>query len=66
MHTNTKYKHQVRINFVLQHSLPVTRDKILELQESMLTVLYHLLSIQVLHQARQNPANRRKKLGRVL
>lgn len=62
MHKNTKYKHQVRIHLVLQHSLPITRYKILQLQKPMLTVLYHLLSIQVLHQARQNPANRRKKV----
>ena len=51
MHTNTKYKHQARINLLLQYSLPITRYKILELQEPMLTVLYHLLSVQVLHQA---------------
>jgi len=61
MHTDTQYKHQVRIILVLQYSLPVPRYEILEFQEPMLTVLHHLFRIQVLHQAGQNPETRRRK-----
>lgn len=42
-------------------SLPVSRDEILQLQQTVLTVLHHLLCVQVLHQAGQNPARTHKK-----
>lgn len=37
-------------------SLPVSGDEVLQLQQPVFTVLHHLLSVQMLHQTRQDPA----------
>lgn len=37
-------------------SLPVSGYKVLQLQQPVFTVLHHFLCVQVLHQARQDPA----------
>ena len=37
-------------------SLPVPGYEILQLQQPVLTVLHHLLCVQMLHQTRQDPA----------
>lgn len=38
-------------------SLPVTGDEVLQLQQPMLTVLHHLLCVQVLHQTGEDPTH---------
>lgn len=43
--------------------LPVAGDEVLQLQQPLLTVLHHLLRVQVLHQARQNPEGTKNKTG---
>lgn len=43
--------------------LPVAGDEVLQLQQPVLAVLYHLLRVQVLHQARQNPAGVKIRIG---
>lgn len=36
--------------------LPVSGDEVLQLQQSVFTVLHHLVSVQMLHQTGQDPA----------
>lgn len=39
-------------------SLPVSGDEVLQLQQSVLTVLHHLVRVQMFHQAGQDPEQR--------
>lgn len=39
-----------------QDLLPVSGDEVLQLQQSVLAVLHHLLSVQMFHETRQDPA----------
>lgn len=38
-------------------SLPVSGDEVLQLQQSVFTVFNHLISVQMLHQTRQDPTH---------
>lgn len=38
-------------------SLPVSGYEVLQLQQTVFTVFHHFLCVQMLHQARQDPAN---------
>lgn len=38
-------------------SLPVSGDEVLQLQQSLFTVFNHLISVQMLHQTRQDPTH---------
>lgn len=40
---------------VQSNLLPVSSNEILQLQQSVFTVLHHLVCVQMLHQTRQNP-----------
>ena len=40
------------------YSLPVPGDEVLQLQQPHLTVLHHLLRVQMLHQTRQHPGEK--------
>ena len=55
--TVTKQLRQARGGTTAAHSLPVSGDEVLQLQQAELTLLHHLLSVEVLHQAGEDPTH---------
>jgi len=55
------FKRNISINLRFHDSLPVSGDEVLQLQQPVLTVLHHLLGVEMLHQTRQDPAAANRK-----